>query len=336
MGPVHKSRDFRHSWVPACLFWGVLLAAAPVLRAQANDQIDPFYRKLFAEGKILYDRGDFAAVVQNMEIAAFGLLDSPDRLLECYIYLELAHYGLKDESKAKIYDDKIRALNAPERIDSLKLPESVLSKLNNLRASFDRIAGRTVRPPLAKTTIPPPAKTEAAPPAKTRTTPPLKTRTEVTPATQAPTVPPDYLALARQQTNVDNKILYYKRAIQTDPNNIDVYFELDDAYDKANKYSDGAALMELFIKYYPENIPARLRLAKDWIAAKSFDKAVQSLTASFKMEPEHIEIRYLLGLAYIGQRKYKEALAEFDVVLARDLTYKDAEVLRKLCVDRLK
>lgn len=336
MGPIHKSRSFRHSWVLACLCWGVLLAAVPALRAQADDQIDPFYRKLFAEGKALYDQGNFAAVVQDMEISVFGFFDSPDRLLECYIYLELAHNGLKDEEKAKIYDEKVRALNVPDRLDSLNLSEFVSSKYKNLRTAFDRIAGRTVRPPLPKTTIPPPAKTEAAPPAKTRTTPPLKTRIEVTPATQAPTIPPNYLALARQETNIDKKISFYKRAIQSEPNTIDIYFELDDAYNKAKKYRDGVALMELLLKYYPENIQARLRLAEDWLADRSFNKAIQSLTASLKMEPEHIEIRYLLGLAYIGQRKYKEALAEFDVVLARDPAYKDAEVLRKLCAERLK
>ncbi len=326
MGPIHKSKGFRHSWVLACLCWGVLLAAAPALRAQADDQIEPFYRKLLTEGKILYERGSFASVVQNLEIASFGFLDAPDLLLQCYIYLELAHHGLKDEEKAKSYDEKIRALNDPERIDSLKLPESVLSKFNNLRAAFDRIAGRTVRRPPAKTTVPPPAKVEAAPPAKIQTAPTDKTLR----------FPPDYLGLAREETNVNNKILYYKRAIQNDPNNIDVYFELDDACNRAKKYRDGAALMEFLLKYYPENIAARIRLAEDWLADKSFNKAVPVLTAALRTNPDHIGLRYLLGLAYIGQRKYKEALAELEIVLARDPAYKNADVLSKLCTDRIK
>ena len=344
MDPKNRRRGFRHSLVLVCLGFAVLLSAAPALRAQAGEQVDPFYQRLFDESKTNYELGNFAAVVQNMEIAAFGFGDSPDRLLACYIYLELAHYGLKDEDKARIYDEKIRLLNAQNRVDSLKLPESIVSKYKTLRDAFDRRAGRTSQRPPDKTTVTPPVKkepapstkTEPAPSAKIQTTPSIKIRNDISPAAKAPVIPPDYLAMARQETDNNKRIVFYKRAIQDNPNNIDIYFELDDAYNKAKKYRDGAALIELLLKYYPENIPARLRLAQDWLADRSFNKALQSLTASLKMEPEHIGIHYLLGLAYIGQKKYKEALAELDIVLARDPVYKEAEVLRKLCADRIK
>jgi len=328
MGGKRDMRNFPRSWIVVCLCFGALLASAPALRAQAADQQDPFYKRLLEEGKLLYDQGNFAAVVQNMEIACFGLLDSPNQVLECYIYLELAYYGLKNEEKAKLYDEKIRTLNTPDSIDSLKLPEPVVTRYKALKNSFDRIAGRTPRQPPAQTTVPPPA--------KTKTTPPPKTKIAATPPAQEPAVPLDNLTLARQQTNVDTKIVFYKRAVQNDPNNIDIYFELDDAYNKAKKYRDGAVLMELLLKYYPENVAARIRLAEDWLADKSYGKAVQVLTAALRTDPDHIGLRYLLGESYIGQRKYKEALAAFDSVLAGDPAYKDAEVLRKLCADKIK
>jgi outer membrane protein assembly factor BamD (BamD/ComL family) len=85
--------------------------APPTHQAQNTEKEDPFYRKLYDEGKYFYDKKNFAGAIQDFEIASFGYLDNLPRLLECYVYLTICQFQQRNYEKAKFWIDEIKRLN---------------------------------------------------------------------------------------------------------------------------------------------------------------------------------------------------------------------------------
>jgi hypothetical protein len=64
---------------------GILFSAFPFQEAFSQaEEIDPFYHKLSKEGKYFFQNGQYGEAVKSMEIAFFGFIDNPKKLLECY------------------------------------------------------------------------------------------------------------------------------------------------------------------------------------------------------------------------------------------------------------
>jgi tetratricopeptide (TPR) repeat protein len=51
---------------------------------------DPFYPGLLRDGKIAYDRGDYATAAKDLRLACFGLLNEPSLLTDCLVRLAVA------------------------------------------------------------------------------------------------------------------------------------------------------------------------------------------------------------------------------------------------------
>lgn len=328
-------------------FFLAFFLAAPALQAQTTDQqIDPFYLRLLNDGRLFYQQGNYAGVVDNMGIAFFGFLDFPDKLLECYLYLEISYNHLKNEEKSKYYYDEIRRLKLLNNLKNLEIPDNVAAKFDEVNAAFAAIEARIAARIAAAAkpgATPPGKKTEPRPAAQTETSKVSAANKEKT----TPLPPPasdkialktmeDILAKARAETSLSKKIKLYKQALLSDPSNIDIYFEMNDAYTAAKKYRDGAALMDLLLKYYPNDLRIHLRLAENTLADRSFEKAYKILVQASRISPNDIGLRYLVGKADMGLKRYKEAVAEFDYVLSIAPDYRDAASWRKFCADKIK
>jgi hypothetical protein len=110
----------------ASFLLGSIMAA--VLAAQTADSVDPFYENLLEQGRVLYQNGKPAEVIENLEIAFFGFLDHPNRLLECYVYLTVCQFQQKNYEKAKYYVLEIKKLKLESRMAEVKLPEDLAKK----------------------------------------------------------------------------------------------------------------------------------------------------------------------------------------------------------------
>jgi len=291
----------------------------------ATGRVDPFYEKLLEDARFFFQTGKYAEAIENLEIAYFGYLDYPHKLLECYIYLEVCHFQIKNQEKSKYYHDEIRRLKLEESLPKLALPKVVLDRYRDINAFYDRTEPKFVNPPILAPPPTPAVKEPTRPTSGTDT----KDSAKVLNA-------PDLLAKARAETVLDKKIALYKQALEKDPSNIDIYFEMKEAYMATKKYRDAARLLELLLKTHPEIVRGHKELGEVYLNNKDYDKAAKALAESAQFEPENIEIRYLFDKAYMGAKKFKEAAAEFNIVLARDAKYKDTLMLWQACLGKIK
>lgn len=118
-----------------------LISKTPLLAQVEQDKIlkiDPFYLKLFDEGKLAFNRGDFEEAFQNFKIAAFGLLDEPDLLGEAFVYLTVSAYNLKKYDQVEHYLKEIARFKLNSRISRSTLPEDVKEKFNQIQTVFTK------------------------------------------------------------------------------------------------------------------------------------------------------------------------------------------------------
>ncbi|MBC7362887.1 MAG: hypothetical protein H5U06_11525 [Candidatus Aminicenantes bacterium] len=99
-------------------------------------KVDPFYLKLFDEGKLAFNRGDFEEAFQNFKIAAFGFLDEPDLLGEAFVYLTVSAYNLKRYDQVEHYLKEISRFKLNNRISSSNLPKELKETFNKIQANF--------------------------------------------------------------------------------------------------------------------------------------------------------------------------------------------------------
>lgn len=522
IGKFGVCHGISRKWALCPLIFLILVSAAfvPFLQAQVPEQVDPFYKKLFEDGKYFFQNGDFAGAVSNFEIAFFGFVDNPPKLLECYIYLEVSYSHLKNADKTKYYYDEIKRLRLQTYLKNLKLPEDLEVKYLELNAAFARLEAKAAagsgvvasktepkskskpesQPPASSPqkeadsklwqTAPPPSTSKkeadsgkakdlpekpAKQPAQT-TEPASKTKISPTPAVSPsdalaaelkqlkdaikkdkgnpdpyfrlstlfvdqkkfkdaraalesllginpknglahfelgkiyvaeqktkealaafekaaallPDNPAPHYALgklyfdlknydkakqafarvqeidkkyldverymvsladinqvrirdsrdllnkARAELDTDKKLNFLIEALQSDPYNTDIYFEIEAVYIQKKQYEEAAKLLELLLKYYPGDIRIYVDLGDVYIREKSFDKAATVLGQGIKVAGKNIDLHYLLGKAFMGQKKYDLAAAEFDIVLASSPFYKDTRDLRKSCLDKTK
>ena len=107
----------------------------PVAKA---DAVDPFYRNLYEDGKDAFERGALQEAVEDFEIASFGYLDDPPRMLECYIYLAVGLFDLKDFDKCKAALEEIRRLDLETHMATAGPSESLLKRFREVQGKFQK------------------------------------------------------------------------------------------------------------------------------------------------------------------------------------------------------
>jgi len=126
---------------------GLLFSAFPLQEASSQtEEVDPFYLKLSEDGKYFFQNGEYEGAVKNFEVAFFGFIDNPQKRLECYVYLTVAHFKLKNAEKAKYYLDEIRRLKLQEHLASAHLPTDLLDEYTEITSRFSRLEGGPQKP----------------------------------------------------------------------------------------------------------------------------------------------------------------------------------------------
>jgi tetratricopeptide (TPR) repeat protein len=262
----------------------------PFAQAQTSDQVDPFYLDLLRDGKYFYKNGAYEDAIENFKIAFFGFLENPPKLAECYLYLTVCYYQIKNTEQAKFYYDEIKRLNLEDHIENLNLPQSLLDKYYEIDALEKGEPRRAV----------------------------------------------NFLDLARNEKNLNTKMMYYKQALRNDPSNLDIYFEMSHAYLDEEKYDEAVEVLQPLLKSQPKNVRIHIELAEIYLKDKSRNKAISVLKRAMAVAEDNIEINYLLGRAYMEDKKYEEAAAQFHIVLKKEPDYKDTRQLLEQCLQKIK
>jgi len=104
------------------VFLLLLVVVGPVL---LSADVDPFYNKIFKEGKSYFDMGNFREAEVNFKIAEFGLLDEQDMIKEIYLYYSLTLFQLGKFDEAQELINRLETEFNVKNLHSLSIPESI-------------------------------------------------------------------------------------------------------------------------------------------------------------------------------------------------------------------
>jgi tetratricopeptide (TPR) repeat protein len=239
--------------------------------------VDPFYLDLLRDGKYFYENGDYGEAVENFKIAFFGFLDNPPMLMECYLYLTICFYQIKDMEQAKHYYDEIKRLNLEEHLQEIGPPQSLLDKYYEIDAYFSRLEASSSSP-LS------PSRLSASSP-----------EAEIDQLKQAiKDNRRNYEAYLRLKTIYlqQNKIKEAKSILQDmlkiDPRNGNAYFELGKILAAEKRYQEALRKFRQASPLLPDNIDLHYETAKALYQLKDYDQAreefakVQAINEKYK------------------------------------------------------
>lgn len=121
------------------LFSFLLLYCHFLLLSQTPTE-DPFYYELLKEGKIAFNIGNYKKAIDDLKIAAFGFIDNRARLAECYVYITICFYNLKDFESARSYNNEVKSLGGSEVLKEANLPEEVEAKFLEISHYLSRLS----------------------------------------------------------------------------------------------------------------------------------------------------------------------------------------------------
>ena len=118
---------------PALAVLTALAVAATLAAADPARAADPFYEQRLREGREALERGAPAEAVRPLRLAAFGLLDEPERLAESLVYLAVAH---AESGDAAAFEQTFRrVLEIERRFDAYRGADVPVSIRERLRAA---------------------------------------------------------------------------------------------------------------------------------------------------------------------------------------------------------
>lgn len=257
--------------------------------AQAVEEVNPFYLNLFEEGKFEFQSGNLPAAVKDFEIASIGFLDSPARLLECYVYLTVVHNDLKNADKSKFYFNEIKKLKLQTYLTAISPPSPLMKKFSDLDSLYTRQDGQARIAAGWESPAPGSAPAVSGVPGKA----------------------------------VEAEIGQLKAAIRKNTREQAPYFRLSALYLEQKKTKDARGVLEDLIKIYPKNGQAHFERGKILLQERKLPEAATALQQAALYSPDNHEIFYELGKVLYEQRRSAEAKAAFERVKALNPSYKD-------------
>lgn len=293
MDKIKLVKNISKRIVPSIIIFLIFsLFNAKINFAQTSEQIDPFYQKLFEEGKYFYNNADYSMAIENFEIAFFGFLDNEPKLLECYIYLIVCHYQVKNSEKSRYFLNEIKKLNLQEYLKNIKPPKDLLDKYYEVASYFSRLEPKTVTP------SPPTSKAKKS--------------------------YPEIESLSSKEM-LEAEIERLKETIKKDKKNSSAYFRLSAVYINLNKIKEGKSVLEDLIKVDPKNGNAYFQLGKILTFEGKTHEAITRFQKAASFLQNDIELYYELGKVYYRLKNYQKAKQEFLKVQEINKTYKNIE-----------
>ena len=104
---------------------------------------DPFYTKLFQEGKTLYAEGKYREAIENFRIGEFGLFEEKEVLKELYLFYSLAYFKLGRVNKAREIIKKIETELGIKDPRTLPIPQAIAIDVKVMTATLLRSGEKT-------------------------------------------------------------------------------------------------------------------------------------------------------------------------------------------------
>jgi len=257
--------------------------------AQAAEEVNPFYLKLFEEGKFEFQSGNLPAAVKDFEIAFIGFLDSPARLLECYVYLTVLHCDLKNVDKSKFYFHEIKKLKLQTYLTAISPPSPLMKKFSDLDSLYTR----------------------------------QDSQARIAAGWESPAADSASAISGVPGKAMEAEIGQLKAAILKNRKEPASYFRLSALYLEQKKAKDARRILEDLIKIYPKNGQAHFERGKIFLRERNLPEATTALQQAALFSPDNQEIYYELGKVLYEQKRSAEAKEAFERVKALNASYKD-------------
>lgn len=108
-----------------------------VLTSSLQAQDETHYINALNRAKALYNAGEYARTIEKIEIALFGIVSDRKAMAECYVYLSLSHFFLKNQEQARENLQTAQSYLDEEGFMGLGLDEDVLFNLESLWYLFN-------------------------------------------------------------------------------------------------------------------------------------------------------------------------------------------------------
>ncbi|MFH1572721.1 MAG: tetratricopeptide repeat protein [Acidobacteriota bacterium] len=143
-----------------------------------------------------------------------------------------------------------------------------------------------------------------------------------------PNVDAGYMAIAgyyERQGNEQKKVEYLQKAVDRSPDSAQALVGLASAYARQNKDKEAIPLFKKALETSDGNPLIKKQLALSMVNAGEFAEAKEILAELARIDPRDLSTKVLIGRAWIGERRYKEAIETLRSVLAEDSAYLEAE-----------
>jgi len=285
---------------------GILFSAFPLQEVSTQaEEIDPFYYKLSRDGKYFFQNGQYSEAVKSLEIAFFGFIDNPKKLLECYVHLTVAHFKLKNVERAKFYLEEINRQELWEHLAAAQLPKGLLDEYTEITSRLSRPEGGSPEQGERQAT--------PAPKEKPALSAPSTSRTPLRPNASKPAA--DRAAHLKK----------LKQEIKADSRNAALYFQLSGAYLEQWKTGEARSVLQDLLQLQPDNAAALFELGRTYGLEKKFVRAVELYEKAAPSLKKNIDFLYETGKAYFELQDYAKARVQFSAVQAINKSYRETE-----------
>lgn len=126
-----------------------------------------------------------------------------------------------------------------------------------------------------------------------------------------------YLGIAYcSQQNLEQGILYLKKATEAQPENPVFLTNLSNAYLKVGAHAEALPLLQFSVKVKPDFDEAWHKLANTLKALDRMDEAIEAYQKTIELNPKHFNAYYNLGNAMLSLGNYKTAISVYENCLA--------------------
>jgi tetratricopeptide (TPR) repeat protein len=112
----------------------------------------------------------------------------------------------------------------------------------------------------------------------------------------------------------------YKQAIARFPNELSVVWNFADFLFRQQRFADALPVLEPLAGKYPKVAEVRNKLADAYAGVNKYDKAVAQLESLLMLDPANNTTVLRLGVSYQKAGRNKEAMQQYDTLIARDST----------------
>jgi tetratricopeptide (TPR) repeat protein len=115
----------------------------------------------------------------------------------------------------------------------------------------------------------------------------------------------------RKQGRLDETIYHYKKTIELNPRDSDVYLDIGAVLTAQGKFDEAISIYNKALQITPDLIELHINLGVALLESGKLEEAVKEFEKVLRVQPHNAFVHNNLGVAFLRQRKFDEAIEHF-------------------------